>query len=92
MALGEVGYGLMGVVGGLTAGVGCVRFWYNNGCIDTFEGGRGLNDKRSHARHTRTHRASGVAGGVMLDARCSINITLSAGSDPYPSPLQTSPL
>ena len=29
------GYGLMGVVGGLTAGVGCVRFWYNNGCIDT---------------------------------------------------------
>ena len=35
MALGEVDYGLMGVVGGLTAGVGCVRFWYNNGCMDT---------------------------------------------------------
>ena len=31
MALGEVDYGLMGVVGGLMAfvGVGCVGFWYN---------------------------------------------------------------
>ena len=31
MALGEVDYGLMGVVGGLTSavGVGCVGFWYN---------------------------------------------------------------
>ena len=29
MALGEVDYGLMGVVGGLTAAVGCVGFWFN---------------------------------------------------------------
>ena len=49
------------------------------------EGGSELNEKRSNARHTRTRQAGGVAGGVMLDARCSINVTLSAGSDPYPS-------
>ena len=37
MALGAVDDGLMGGVARMTAaaGVGCVRFWYNNWCIET---------------------------------------------------------
>lgn len=73
MALGEVDYGLMGVVGGLTAGVGCVRFWYNKGCIDTLEGGRGLNEMRSHARHARKLHAGGVVDGVMHSVRYHVD-------------------
>lgn len=44
------------------------------------EGGRGLNEKRSHARHTRTHRASGVAGGVMHSVRYWIDDAVSINS------------
>lgn len=44
------------------------------------EGGRGLNEKRSHARHTRPHRVGGVAGGVMHSVRYWIDDAVSINS------------
>ena len=49
------------------------------------EGGRGLNEKRNHARHTRTHRAGGVAGGVMHSVRYCVDDAVSINSDPWVS-------
>ena len=46
------------------------------------EGGRGLNEKRSHARHTRTHRAGGVAGGVMHSVTYCFDDAVSINSAP----------
>ena len=36
------------------------------------EGDRGLNEKRSHARHTRTHRAGGVTGSCTRDSIANV--------------------
>ena len=49
------------------------------------EGGRGLNEKRSHARHTRTNRAGGVAGGVMHSVTYCVDDAVSINSDPLVS-------
>ena len=46
------------------------------------EGGRGLNEKRSHARHTRTRRASGVTGGVVHSVRYCVDDAVSINSAP----------
>lgn len=75
MALGEVDYGLMGVVGGLTAGVGCVRFWYNNGCMDTL---REVGDctRREVMRDILEHTAPVVWRVVLCIASVAVLVML----------------
>lgn len=44
-----------------------------------------MNEKRNHARHTRTHRAGGVAGGVVHSVRYCVDDAVSINSDPWVS-------
>ena len=39
-----------------------------------------MNGTRNHARHTRTHRAGGVAGGVVHSVRYCVNDAVSINS------------
>lgn len=58
------------------------RLWRKGACDQLAEEGRRLNEMRSHARHTRTYCAGGVAGGVMHSVRYCVDDVVSINSDP----------